>query len=370
MKVLYFVGTLELGGLERFVTRTALMAKKIGVFEPVICCLYKKTGPFFDSLESAGVQVISTPMMWARNLRDFNKFRKIVRQISPDIVHSQVNFCMGQQRLAVFLAGRRIKFCVTERNEYPLFGAAKLRRRLQFYFLKFLGSDYSSNSLSGVRFLAAQLGIDPNNIDVIPNGVPEIKSDQDMRQHIRNALGWEKTDFVIGYVSRMARHKGHYLFLNSIAELIRQDYSVKACLLGDGPEYNNLQSLIKSLSIESIVSIQGRVTNVQDFLQAFDSVALLSEHEGMPNALLEAMSAGKPIIATPVGGVPEILDHGNAGLLVKNNVESVVEAIQSLINNPKLCTSLGANARQQIKDNYDIEQTFENLVTYYNKVIN
>jgi len=236
--------------------------------------------------------------------------------------------------------------------------------------LRILNTDYTANSTAVAHHVAQQVRINPRKIDVIPNGVPDFPIDPMTRHKIRKQFGWKKDDFVLGYVARIAPGKGHELFIKAAAKVCNRDESIKACLLGDGPIFPEIKELVKEMGIEKITTMPRMVQNVDDFLQAFDAVVLLSEREGVPNALLEAMSAGKPIIATPVGGVPEILDHGNAGLLVENNVESVVEAIQSLVDNPKLCASLGTNARQQIKDKYGIEQTFENLVAYYNKVIN
>jgi len=370
LRILYFVGTMEIGGLERFVSHISLKAKETGSFQPMICCLNKKQGPFLPSLEAQSIPVIEAPKRWYRNINALINLTSEIKVLNPDIVHSMVNFSMGQQRLAVLLANRRIKFCVTERSQYIRKGFSLLRRILQFYFLRILKTDYTANSSAVARHVAHQVRINPNKIGIIPNGVPDIPSNPMTRNKVRKRFGWKENDFVLGYVARMAPGKGHELFIKAAAKVCNRDKSIKACLLGDGPIFPEIKELVKEMGIEKITTMPRMVQNVDDFLQAFDAVVLLSEREGMPNALLEAMSAGKPIIATPVGGVPEILDHGNAGLLVENNVESVVKAIQSLVDNPNLCTSLGANARQQIKDNYGIEQTFENLVTYYNKVIN
>jgi len=365
LRVLYFTGTLEVGGLERFVTRISLKAKESNAYEPVICCLINKQGPFLSLLEEKGVKIIDAPKKWFRNLNALFALSHQIQELSPDIVHSQVNFSLGQQRFAVFLANPRIKFCVTERSQYVRQGFSLFRRIIQFYFLRFLGTDYTANSKSVANHVAGQVGINPDKIGVIPNGTAEIPENEITRKKIRERYGWEKDDFVLGYVARLAPGKGHELFVRTIAELIKNHTLIKACLVGDGELFSTIQQLISKSGLSKVFSMPGSVSNVEDYLRAFDAVVLLSEREGMPNALLEAMATGKPIIATPVGGVPEILDHGRAGILVDANLEDIVKAVETLVMNTALCRSLGQKARQQIKDHYGLDQVFEGLVNYY-----
>jgi glycosyltransferase involved in cell wall biosynthesis len=332
-----------------------------------VCCLNKKSGPFLTLLNDANVPVIEAPNNWNRKISRLIDLSLEIKKINPDIVHSQVNFSIIQQKLAILGAGKKIKFCITERNEYPLGGLARLRRIIQYHFLQILGVDYTANSNSGAKFLARQVGVKPNKIGVIPNGVPDIQTNPAVRKALRNQLGWRENDIGIGYVSRMAAHKGHDLFLRVLSKLVEAGYPVKSCLLGDGTECEAIKALINSLHLENIVSLPGKVTNVEDYLQAVDMVALCSEHEGMPNAILEGMSAGKPIIATAVGGIPEILDNGKAGIIVEQNLESVVQGIETLLNNNELRLALGDRARNKIQTHYGLEKTFRILVNYYKR---
>jgi len=369
VKVLYVVGTLEVGGLERFVTNVSLRAKKSGAYEPLVLCVNEKRGPFLEVLENMGVTIIEAPHRWSRNFKDLFGLSRQIRCLAPDIVHSQVNFSMGQQRLAVLLANPGIKFCVTERNEYPLEGFAKTRRKMQYYLLKLFITNYSANSVSGAEYLAKQVGTSPQNINVIPNGVPSIQKDALIRKKMRRSLGWEEGDFGIGYISRMASHKGHDLFVNSVSELFKLGHPVKSCLLGDGPCKTHLETVVRNLGLKDNILMPGRVTNVEDYLQAFDAVVLLSEREGMPNALLEAMAAGKAVVATPVGGIPEILGYGKAGILVEPEITPIVNALGTLINDRDLCRKYGSKAKQQVLNNYSIDSMFDKLLLLYKDVM-
>lgn len=365
MKVLYFLCRLEVGGLERFVTRMSLKAKDTGAFEPVVCCLREKRGPFLASLENAGIEVLEAPEKWCRKISGLIGLSSLINEIKPDIVHSQVNFSMAQQRLAVLMAGPKIKFCITERSEYQKSGFSLIRRIIQFHFLKVLDTDYTANSESAAKYLAHQVGVKQRKIGVIPNGTPEIHPDIKIRLKIRSRLGWGSDEIGLGYVARLAPGKGHELFIEVVNVLKQRGYPIRACLAGDGPKHDSCKDLVKKYDLENIISMPGTVLNVEDYLQAFDVVVLLSEREGMPNALLEAMSAGKPIIATAVGGIPEVLDYGRVGILVENNLESVVKAIEDLINDSDFRSKLGQMAKRQIEKNYSLDVIFQNLVHYY-----
>lgn len=369
MRVLYFVGSLGAGGIERFVTRIATKAKNEGIFEPVVCCLYHREGIFLPMLENGGIDVYGAPLGWMRAPGSLGELSSLVQQIAPDIVHSQVNFSMGQQLLAVRLAGKAA-FCVTERNQYTLTGWKLLRRIVQFHCLRILGAHYSANSLAVAQHLADQVRTSVSSLPVLPNGVSLIPNNQPIRSLVRASLNWKEGDIGIGYVARMAPHKGHRAFLQALKNLLSLRLPVKAVLVGDGPQRDQLQEFIRELHIEDIVYLVGVVSNVDDYLQACDIVALFSEHEGMPNAILEAMAAGKAIVATGVGAIPELLDEGRAGCIVNGpSLETLTSALSALVEDENLRRELGLSAAARIDELFSLEISFAKLLQYYQQVI-
>lgn len=368
MRVLFLVGSLEAGGLERHVTRMCLRAKLGGEFEPVVCCLSLRRGRFLSELEAAGVPVFEAPRGWARSPFALGRLASLIRQIAPQVVHSQVNFALAQQWVAVRSAGSP-SMCVTERNCYPLAGLARLRRLFQFWFLRLMGVRYTANSEAVARHLAHQVHAAVNGIGVLPNGVDAITLDEDRRLQLRTELGWSEDDTGFAYVARMAAHKGHELFLRSIALLRDRGLSVRACLVGDGPERERLHALTEALKLSSVVTFTGIVTNVEDYLQAADAAVLLSGHEGMPNAVLEAMAAGKAVVCTPVGSVPELLDHGRAGLIVQNATPAqVTELLAQLVSDHAYRSHLGHAASERALAFFGMEGAFSMLLHHYREV--
>lgn len=365
MRVLYFVGTLNAGGIERFVTRISTHAQLNGKFKPIVCCLIAREGRFLTELEEIGVPVYEAPKGWERNVRAFIALCNLLKRINPDIVHSQVNFSLFQQFLAVRLSDCR-RFYVTERNCYQLHGLARWRRFMQFHFLRLFKVRYSANGEAVAAHLGQLVGTSATKIPVLPNGVPLIPADPDKRSTYRQMLNWSPSDIGIGYVGRMAPQKRQALLVEVVDGLRRVGLPVKACFLGDGPQMETIRHKIQKLELTSHIYLAGTVTNVEDYLQAFDVVALFSSWEGMPNAILEAMAAGKAVVATPVGAIPELLADGYAGLLVDPaNPEHLRESLLQVITDFQLRQELGLRARKWIQKTYSIEAAFDRLLTHY-----
>ncbi|MCB0006232.1 MAG: glycosyltransferase [Anaerolineales bacterium] len=369
MRVLFLVGTLHAGGLERHVTRMSLRAQHGGEFEPVVCCLTAREGLFLAELEAAGVAVHVAPAGWERNLRAIRRLGALIRQIQPTIVHSQVNFSLLQQQLAVRLAGVPA-FVVTERSCYQLHGLARFRRMIQFYLLKLFGVRYSANGENVADHLARQVFTARAKIPVLPNGILPSQPDPATRTKIREQLGWTAADVGIGYIGRMIPDKRHADFIEAFHLLRRQGLPVKACLLGSGREWENVHQLAETLAVTDAITFAGTVDNVNAYIQAFDIVALFSSREGMPNAILEAMAAGKAIAATSVGAIPELLDDGQAGLLIRERTgANLVAALAQLAQNEDLRTNLGLRAADRATSVYSIEAAFTKLLAHYLELI-
>lgn len=362
MKVVYFVGTLEAGGLERFVTRVSIQAKKSDIFVPIVICLHKRKGIFVEELERNGIEAYQAPERWSRSLWQAWKLISLIRQLQPDIVHSQVNFSLVQQFCIARFAG--VLFTVTERNCYHRAGLALVRRRLQYAVLKLFSVRYSANSGRVAAHLASMLNEKISRFEILNNGldVPAYPI-----FHERN--GGNKQPVRITYVARMAQHKGHLFFLEVLAELIfKRGLLCEGVLIGDGPLRVEIEAAIKRLNLVGYVHLTGVVSNVEDYLQQTDIVSLLSEFEGMPNVVLEGMAAGKPVVATDVGNSSELLE--GAGVVLKQrSVEEATTAFSKLIVDPQLRTVLGTEGRNRIERDYSIRNTVDRLNKYYKTII-
>ena len=363
-KVIFFVGTLGSGGLERFVTRVSLEAANRSLFTPVVVCLAKREGVFLEPLEQRGIRVLQAPKKWQRNMKALMKLRKMIKQEKASIVHSQVNFSLLQQCVASLFTGAI--FMVTERNTYPLRGMDRLRRLVQFYGLKLMGVHYSANSVEVARHLSRLLWYPVGNIPVIPNGVdiPDLTAVN--RNELRARQGWQADDFVVGYVARFAAHKGHHYFLEVMQHVAKKlGGRLKICFVGDGPVRKDIEKAVYDAGLQDQVMFTGIVSNLPDYYAAFDCTALLSAYEGMPNVVIEAMAFGLPVVANPAGNVRELF-AGDCGV-INLDTDAAETAIHflDLESQSQLRYHYGHNARKKIAQQYSIDNTLRLLCYEY-----
>jgi glycosyltransferase involved in cell wall biosynthesis len=199
------------------------------------------------------------------------------------------------------------------------------------------------NSQAAAEQLATR-GLSPNRLVVIPNAVsPEIFGVGHTRKQSSRA-----SIVRVGMIARMsAAGKNHALLLRAAARLRSKSRNIQFFLAGDGPQRLQLESMTQKMGLTSHVKFLGERRDLGELLANLDISVLASSSESSPNAITESMAAGLPIVATRVGGIPEIISHGETGLLVPVNDDvRLADAIEYLAENPKVCVRLGRNARE------------------------
>jgi glycosyltransferase involved in cell wall biosynthesis len=189
----------------------------------------------------------------------------------------------------------------------------------------------------------------------IPNGVPDSGEPVPLSGRAKDQL------VVVGSVGRLDLMKAHELLLQAIAPL----EGVEVVILGEGEQRTNLEKLASDLGISDRVSLPGWVGDPRLYLSGFDIFALPSRSEGFPLAIVEAMLAARPVVATRVGSVPEAVRHGETGLLIdKNDVSGLTQAILQLRDDLTLRSQLGQRAREVAIAHFTVEsmtKSYENL---------
>jgi glycosyltransferase involved in cell wall biosynthesis len=145
-------------------------------------------------------------------------------------------------------------------------------------------------------------------------------------------------------VANQKWYKRQELFLRSIRVVVSTYPSMRAILVGDGPDHDSLIGLARKLGIDQNVEFVGRALDVRPYLAKAHLVALTSTHEGFPNALLEGMAMGRPVVATRVGGIPELVREGTDGLLVDPDPEALANSMLSIVGNRSRLESMSRNA--------------------------
>lgn len=363
IRVAYCVDSFAIGGTELNALRTAeaLVPGRIEV-----CVMHLQAdGPLRPRYERLGVRMIHFPI---RNLYSPQttvqgvRLARLLRSWNVDVVHTHdiytnifaVPWARLFSRCAV-MASRRWWY------EAPRPGLVTLNRCSYWLAHRVLG-----NSKGVAALLAREEGVSPTKIVEIPNFLSEdafVAVDGALRLTQRRAWGLPNEALAIGTVARLAPVKNHVLLLRAMAQL---DSRFHLVLIGDGPMRTELEELARQLHVDSRVHFTGEVISPLNLHQFFDVSVLCSLSEGFPNSVIEAMAAARPIVATAVGGVTDVVAEGVTGILVPvEDPAPLVGALRMLDADPLLRTRLGEAGREVVRMRFHQQIVIEKLSALY-----
>ena len=252
-------------------------------------------------------------------------------------------------------------------------GFTRFNRKRRF-ICRVLGrfTDLSLAVSEGVRdYLVSQGGLNPAKIRVVANGVDVAAIDAARPgEEVRRELGLPEGAPVIGLVGRLDHWgKGHKELFEAMASL-RERHPVHALIVGGGRRMEEVRQSAESLGLAGAVHFLGPRPDVPDLLNAMDIFVLPSYSEGVSLALLEAMAAGLPVVATAVGGLPEVVTDGETGLLIPpRDAGALAGALARLLTDPALARRLGANARAHVREHYSLDRLGREINEIYGELV-
>jgi len=205
-------------------------------------------------------------------------------------------------------------------------------------------------------------GIAPERVYVIPNGVDTIRFQfcEQKRSAMRAHLSIRDDEFLLGTVGSYYPVKGHRFLIEAMRKLVQDYPRLKLVMAGQGPLANTLQAQAVEQGLGDHVRIVGYLEDTAAFLSALDLFVMPSLSEGQPLALLEAAANGRCIVASDVGGVPEIIENGKCGVLVPpGDTDALAKAIARVLREPDARGALAGAAAEQIKTYWSLERTVD-----------
>lgn len=374
LRVAYLVGSLNLGGSERQMMELALRLPR-DRFE-VEFLLLTHRGPLAAIAEAAGIHV--RVLGWTRrNARlhqvrwalDSLRFAFAVRAGHYDIVdawlfhaYAIAAFTRPLTRVPVLVAGRRSLsvFKAGYGRDYR-FADALARRSADAIV---------ANSTFVRDDVVAYERIDPSRIRVIHNGVDvPVPMSRSTRSALRGGWGFGPGDLVVGCVANFRAGKGLEALLRATAELRHEVPTLRVVLVGEGPLRQLLEQIVSDLGLTSTVRLHGQETDARTLYGAFDMVVLASESEGLPNVLLEAAAAGRPIVATAAGGSADVVIDGATGLLVPvGHDAALARAMRQLAGDRVLRKRLGLAAKQRVETIFGMDRFVAETAALYEEL--
>jgi glycosyltransferase involved in cell wall biosynthesis len=186
---------------------------------------------------------------------------------------------------------------------------------------------------------------------------------------VRQRLAISPKTFVVAFAGRLSPVKAPGDLLDAWVLFSRQYADTRLLFVGDGELAQALQAQVAQNGLAEQVQFLGQVDDISDYLLVADAFVLPSLSEAMPNALLEAMAVGLPVIASAVGGILDVVEHGRNGLLfTPGDIDALAACLFEIAQSPELREKLGANARQTIIDEYDLEQMTDRYLALYHEL--
>jgi glycosyltransferase involved in cell wall biosynthesis len=288
--------------------------------------------------------------------------KKLLHELRPDVIHTH-------QIGALFYAGppaRRAGARVVVHTEHGKHYAARRRTR----WLGRWAGRYAARFFCVSRDIAEEVAacriVPQAKIEVVANGIDTAAfAVDDDPLVLRRALDIPEHAPVIGTVGRLNEIKRQDLLLSAVAQIP----DTHLLLVGDGPRLQALRDLAGKLKIEGRVHFAGYQSRPEAYLRTMDVFALTSRSEGMPLAVLEAWATGLPVVASRVGGLPDLIEEGRTGLLFAPDDEnSLVLALSSLLDDKQQARQLGNAGREQVRSTYSLERMAMEYERHYREL--
>jgi len=346
--VLHSFGT---GGLEKGVA--TIISHASNFFEHIVLCL--STSGESAKLLSREIQIFELNKPPGNSLFYLYKLARVLKSLKPVIVHTR-NWGGVDGIIAARLSG--INSVVQGEHGWDINdpnGLNRKRVRVRKFISRWV-KEFTCVSKDMERWLNATVKVAPA-VTQIHNGV-DVRNFHPINDNsqIKSSLGIPNGSFVIGTVGRLDPIKDHPALFQAFERLKGNGRNVRLLIAGDGAERKKLEKIAPN-----DVIFLGNRGDIPEILRSFDLFVISSRNEGISNTILEAMATGLPVVATAVGGNPELVNDGITGTLVPpNDPNSIASAISNYIQNIDLMISHGRNGRSRVEKFFSIEKMVKN----------
>lgn len=362
ISVLHVIDSLNVGGTESGMCN--LIEATRGLVAHHVCAI-RAGGAMVARLEAAGVGVTTLHAPAGVDWRLAWRIAGLCRQLRPAIVHTRnwgtVDGIVGARlaRVPVVVHGEH------GRHADDPAGTNRRRQRIRRVLAPWLDRIITvSDQLRA--WLVSDCGISARKVQVIRNGVDIARFRAGVDPGLRQSLGLRNDDFVVGTVGRLDPVKDQGALIDAVAHMCATLPHTRLLIIGDGPERERLERQIVARGLSERAVMLGQRTDVHALLPVLDVFVLPSLGEGLCNTILEAMAAGRPVVATRVGGNPELVTDGQSGFLVPpRDPLLLAEAIGRYAGSPALGRAHGTFGRARVEAEFSIDAMARTYMALY-----
>lgn len=210
-----------------------------------------------------------------------------------------------------------------------------------------------------IAAMHSKFNVAENKIQIIANGLPS-----------KEITKPDQTQSIVGFIGRLSMEKGPDLFINAVIPVLKKNQARQAVVLGDGPLYDNLDSEIMNHGLSTQIKLLGYQENVNEWLTQLSVLVISSRTEGTPMVLLEAMQAGIPVVAFAVGGIPDVIENNQTGLLAEAlDTQELTDCIEKILENPVFAQEMADKAQKRQSSHYDLNNNAKQWFAVYTSTL-
>ena len=370
MRILHLISSAGLFGAERIAIELSKSLKKTYHCEPIIGVIRNVYNPHEEMLEEAKRNNISCAVFQCRSQLDLKlafSVRKFIEKNRIDIIH-----CHGYKSNFYGLLGSKgqVPSVTTNHNWLTAHWKLKTYCILDSLWIRFFDRIVAVSN--EVKKDMLRYKIPEDKIKVIDNGIALERFENLVEtKKMKNQLGFEEKIRIIGTIGSLGIEKGHIYLLEAARQILDVVKDLKFLMIGDGPLRKPLEEKSERLGIKKHVIFMGHRKDIPELLMAMDIFVLPSIKEGLPVALLEAMAAKRPVIATRVGGIPKVIENKDIGILVEpKDITGLRDAIINLINDPGRMNLLAREGFNRVRMDFSSDEMCKHYLKLYKEITN
>lgn len=372
LKILYVITKGNWGGAQRYVFDLATSLSSLSPEKFDIAVAYgsgdilpkRLMEQNIRTIQVYGLQRDINPLL---DIKSFFELVKIFKAEKPDIVHLNTSKIGGLGSLAARIA--RVPKIIFTGHGWAWNEDRSLPSKILITAAHWLTIQFCHKTIAVCHDIKRQIKRLPFIMDkkivVIPNGISEITFEEKAAARLKIGGGSEK--IWIGTIAELHKNKGLDILIDAFAATNHESHNAALCIIGEGEERKDLEKQAKMLGLANKIHFAGFIKDASKLLKAFDVFALSSRTEAFPFVLLEAGLAQLPIVASSVGGIPELIKHLKTGLLTKRGDKNeLASALELLITDSALVAEMSHGIRKEVENNYSKELMVEKTLSVYN----
>lgn len=390
INVMHLIINLKRDGAQQVVRTLAEYQKMSDACEPIVCTF--KDGPLREDIEALGIKVeilperrysiVTVPLFLADMVKIWRALRHLIKKYNIDVIQTQLlnilNFLVLPLRYTsrarvVLWTFQNAKFGVTIedlKHKWTL-KPKRFFHNLLYRLTAPFASGFIAVSEEVKHTMIREIGPIGKKITVICNAVDVRRYEQPVDTNaVRQELGFDNDARLLAIVARLQLQKGHCYLVDAMSAIVKKYPNVHALFIGQGELQAELEAQVEQLKLGDNIHFLGSRKDVPALLATSELFVLPSLWEGLSVALLEAMAAAKPIVATAVSGTTQAMIAGKTGVIVEpGNSQALAAGIIQLLDNPELAMQMGQAAKQYVVDNYSAQNQAKEHLALYRKLL-